>query len=83
VIQKTAGATSEPISSTADLLLWYARDRERVKFRSLFTDKLKSEGIDRYDQVELSDGARRPMTADEKGSQALLPVGLDDFSSAL
>jgi len=79
VIQKTAGATSELISSTADFLLWYARDRERVKFHSLFTDKLRSEGIDRYDQVELSDGTRRPMTADEKDSPASLPVGARRF----
>ena len=36
VVQKTTGATSELVATTADFVLWYAKDRERVKYRPLF-----------------------------------------------
>lgn len=35
----TAGATSEFLAGTADYILWFARDRERTKFRRLFSAK--------------------------------------------
>src|SRR5262249_6232940 len=42
--RKTAGANSpvakvEVVASVADYLLWYARDRERVKYRQLYVQK--------------------------------------------
>jgi adenine-specific DNA-methyltransferase len=38
---KTAGQTSDLVASVTNYLLWYARDREHVKFRRLFRMKTK------------------------------------------
>ena len=73
---KTTGATVVLLPGTADYLLWYAKNRESVKYRRLFSVKsLGGEGAGKYDQVELFDGLRRPMNAEEKGDPRRLPVG--------
>ena len=36
---KTSGQTSELLSGVSDYLVWYAKDRSKVKFRQLFEDK--------------------------------------------
>lgn len=68
-----AGARSKLLPSTNDYLLWYAKNPDKVKFRKIFINKLNSDTIDRYDQVELSDGSRRRLTSEEKGNPGLLP----------
>ncbi len=75
VIRKTAGQTSELLSGTADFILWYAKSKDTVKFRALYTDKLTSDSMERYDQVELPSGLRRPLTMDEKADDKLVPTG--------
>lgn len=71
---KTTSATSELLPSTNDFLLWYARDIQRVKYRQLYLDKqLGGEGASAYTRVELPDGARRAMTADERSDPSLFP----------
>lgn len=73
---KTTSATADLLAGTADYLLWYARDRERVKFRPLHTMKgVGGEGAGKYDQVELADGTRRPMSAAERRAPEQLPPG--------
>ena len=64
--QKTGGAASKLIASTVDYLLWYAKDKERVKFRGLFTPRTAGDtSLDRYDQLLLPDGKIRRLTPDE------------------
>ena len=73
---KTAGATSDLLPGTADYLLWYAKDRNQVKFRSLFSEKeLGGSGAAKYDQVEEVDGTRRPMSSGEKRDPSLVTPG--------
>src|SRR3984957_541852 len=73
---KTTGATVVLLPGTADYLLWYAKNKECVKYRRLFSLKsLGGEGAGKYDQVELLDGNRRPMNAEEKADSKRLPVG--------
>lgn len=72
VTRKTAGQPSELLAGTADYILWFAKDRERIKARKLYLDKIEGVSIERYDQAELADGTRRPMTADEKEDPASL-----------
>lgn len=50
-----------------------------MQYRKIFTNKLTARAIDRYDQVELSDGDRRPLTLDEKASPDLLELGTRRF----
>lgn len=66
---KTTGATARGLPSTLDYLLWYARDRDQVKYRQLYLEKeYGGEGADKYDQIELAGGTRRALTAVEKTS---------------
>jgi adenine-specific DNA-methyltransferase len=70
--KKTTGAGSP--SGTTDLppavfdhLLWYARDRERVKYRRLFRAKdFGEEGATQYRWVEDDSGARRQLNSGEQ-----------------
>lgn len=74
--QKTSGQTARYLSGTADYLVWYARDLEKMKYRSLFTLKqLGGAGSAMYQFVELSSGERRRMTASEQNERTALPEG--------
>ena len=72
---KTGGATADLLPGTADYLVWYAKDRDQIKYRRLFTAKeVGGSGASKYDQVELADGRRRQLTADERTNPATLPA---------
>jgi adenine-specific DNA-methyltransferase len=84
---KTASSTVNFLAGTADYIVWFARQRDRVKYRQLYlekgTDKL---GAGKYDQVQLLDGTRRPITREERLNSELLPRGarlyrLDNLTS--
>ena len=70
----TSGFTSNTLSRAGDYILWYAKDRKAIKYRQLFTDKLSPVDDDKtkYDQVELPDGTRRALTAQEKRDEIIL-----------
>jgi adenine-specific DNA-methyltransferase len=79
VFKKTTGAGSpaigtEVLPATVDFLLWYARDRGRVKFRQLYLPRL-GEGWVNYDYVRLPDGEHRRMTREERQDWSLLVEG--------
>jgi adenine-specific DNA-methyltransferase len=72
---KTVGATSELLPGTVDYLLWYARDREVVKYRPLFFDKkVGGVGATGYTKVQLADGTRRPLSEEERVNPGVLPT---------
>jgi adenine-specific DNA-methyltransferase len=55
VFRTTSSQTDELISAVSDYLLWYCRDRSRVKYRQLFRPREAGvEGM--YDWVEREDG---------------------------
>jgi adenine-specific DNA-methyltransferase len=70
--RKTSGANSpvarvDVIASVADYLLWYARDRENLKYRQLYLDKEPGgEGSGQYTWVEFPGEEARPLTRDER-----------------
>ena len=43
IVGKTAGAGMEHLDLVADYILFYAKNKEQLKFRTLFTDKTESE----------------------------------------
>jgi adenine-specific DNA-methyltransferase len=62
------------LDNVADYLLWYTRNRMRVKFRELHRPKDLAEGTGaRYNQVEEADGTARPITREEAFDPTLLP----------
>ncbi|MEZ5936093.1 MAG: site-specific DNA-methyltransferase [Alphaproteobacteria bacterium] len=71
---KTSSATSELIASTSDYLLWYAKAKSLVKYNRLYQRKvLGAEGSSGYNRIELPNGSRRSMTAEERKNFELLP----------
>jgi adenine-specific DNA-methyltransferase len=65
---KTAGATSDFLSGTADYIVWYARDRGAAKFRQVYLDKaVGGTGASKYSQTDV---AGRPFRLDNLTSQS-------------
>ena len=77
---KTSSSTSE-FGGTADLVLWYVKERESAKFRNLYLRKVTGgAGGSGYTRVELPDGTRRPLTKAEIADNSALPVGARIFA---
>jgi adenine-specific DNA-methyltransferase len=77
-VQKTSGHESALLPEVCDYLLWYAKDRPRVKYRQLFERRHENPGGP-YSQVELIDGTRRAMTLAERSDPTRLPPGARVF----
>ncbi|MBN1929718.1 MAG: site-specific DNA-methyltransferase [Chlorobiaceae bacterium] len=73
---KTASQTSNQLASTVDYLIWYGKDSSQTKYRQLYQEKsFETDNSGVYDKVELPDGTRRKMNAEEKLNLELLPNG--------
>ncbi len=78
--EMTSSTTS--ISSVFDYLLWYAKDRGRMKYRPLhikWDERQPDPLLESYTRVKLPDGTHRRMTNLEKENPALLPEGSRRF----
>jgi adenine-specific DNA-methyltransferase len=73
----TSSQTSDLLASTHDYLIWYARNRQFIKFRQLYKSKVVGEeGGTKYNSVELSSGERGPTSRIVEGD---LPKGARVF----
>ena len=94
--KKTTGAGSPnellAPASVGDYVLWYAKDKEKYKFRPLFKEKtFGGEGSSAYKKIELADGTRMSISEWEKKNKKVFsydarPVGskvyaLDNLTS--
>jgi len=74
VFLKTTGTGSGLLDNSCDFILWYARNRELVKYRQSLEQRTPEDEVNlRF--VELPDGIRRPMSRDEFLRKIALPVG--------
>ena len=72
----TSSQTDRLLPSVADLLLWYAKDASQVKYRPLFEPKTLEDDVGgRYTRIELPNGERRPMNAEERASERAIKPG--------
>jgi adenine-specific DNA-methyltransferase len=84
---KTSSATADLLASTSDYLLWYAKAKPTIKYNQIYQRKvLGGEGASGYNRIEMPDGSRRTMTAEERSNLDLLPEGarvltLDNLTS--
>ena len=78
-IAKTAGASSELMAGIADYLLWYAKDKDHIKYRQLYSDKTDGEGDSEYHYLLLPDGTSRSMTAAERAGTEKIPARAERF----
>jgi adenine-specific DNA-methyltransferase len=74
IFLKTGGATSEFIPGVYDAIIWYAKDKERLKYRQLY--KLKEvggAGGSAYNRLLNADGSWRALSRDEKLDPSSIP----------
>ncbi|MGB9755176.1 DUF559 domain-containing protein [Roseiflexus castenholzii] len=61
-----------------DYLVWYSKDKSRLKYRPLFLYKDSGEGT-QFTYIEMKDGTRRSTTRDERLHPELMPDGARVF----
>ena len=77
---KTAAQSSELIPSVCDYILWYAKSRERVKYRQAYREKSELATLkDAYSNVLFPDGSVRKGTTEEIDGVKELPAGAKLF----
>ena len=81
---KATAQTSNYLSSSSDYLVWYGRDKARLKYRTLLHEKrIGQSGATNYTNVESTDGtSSRRLTRREKEDPSLIPTGEKVFSLA-
>lgn len=71
--RKTGGLMGKYIPGTFDFLIWYAKNKEEMKYKQLYLPKKVGEGTgEQYTYVEEPDGTRRSMTSEEKKNPNLV-----------
>jgi adenine-specific DNA-methyltransferase len=70
--KKTLPLGSSGLAGVSDYIIWYAKNKEKLKYRQLYTNKPIGQGTG-YTWVEFKDGSRRKMTTEEKNNPSLLP----------
>lgn len=79
VYKKGGTATASHLSNVTDFIIWYAKNKAKIKYHQLFERKTVGVGAstgERYDQLESPDGTiRRPMTKEEKDNPNTIPSG--------
>ena len=80
--KKPGQRSAQHLPLLTDFIILYARDREKMKYRQLYTEKsLAGEGGDHYTQVELEDGSTLPLTHEQRLYPAKLPPGAKVFET--
>ena len=70
---KSGKNPSNLIGSTTDYLVWYAKDKEHVKYRQLYVErKPGTPSFDVYRYIELDDGTVRKLTPEEMNDKTFL-----------
>ncbi len=75
--------SSTGLASVSDYLLWYAKDREKMKYNQLYMERDERTPeplLRRYYNVELPDKTRRRMLKNEMEDPFLLPEGSRRFA---
>ena len=90
---KTTGGAGAPgelknIAATSNFIIWYAKEKEALKYRPLFGGRDPRDFVDEfnYKWIELPDGSRRGMDRAERRFEKPLPPGariynLDNLTS--
>lgn len=77
---KTGGFASTTLANISDFLLWYAKKKESIKYRAIYTPKKAARDAGQYNWVELPDGTVRQMSDNELNEVDPLPSGSKIFA---
>lgn len=69
----TSGFPSNTLARTGDYVVWYAKDKNKVKYRQLFNEKDISLEGGRYKWIKFDDGTYRGLTTKEISGETPLP----------
>jgi len=72
---KTAAFAGNLLSRNYDYLIWYARDKARVKYRQLFLPKQERTELGTFSWIEMLDGSCRRLSRAEMKGEVELPEG--------
>ncbi|MGB3478058.1 MAG: site-specific DNA-methyltransferase [bacterium] len=73
---KTSGQSSELIPSVSDYLIWYCKEKTKIKYRQLFIEKgMGQDSLKSYQFVELPEGKNRKLSDEEKNDLNKIPKG--------
>ena len=76
IFSKTAGATSEFLPGTYDILIWYSKSKPSLKFRQPWNVKqIGGDGGSAYTRVRQPDLSLRTLTKQEVAAPDLIPKG--------
>jgi len=78
--KKTAYQSTGLLANIMDYILWYAKDKRKVKYRQLYMPKEELQSSYLFKYIELANGKRRLMTNDEMKNPKLLPTGSKKFA---
>lgn len=72
-LKKTAGQDELLINNVADFILWFAKDKSRLKYRDALTLRTKSyQELGQYTRLQSEDLLRRPMTREHFDARGML-----------
>ena len=72
----TGGFETIALSRSGDNIIWFSKDKDRLKYRGLFLPKeSKATGGWAHNYTQLPDGTRRRLTTEERQGSAPLPSG--------
>jgi adenine-specific DNA-methyltransferase len=78
--KKVSAMYSKDLASICDYLLWYTNNKDKFKFRPLFTIRTpEDETAKEYTYIELENGERRKLTKSELENRVLLPKNVKFF----
>ena len=81
----TGGSSTSHLPQIADYLLWYARDRRRMKYRQLYEPLTRAEVIESFSwhvMVELPDGQCRQPQRDTQKARVTGPFTVEERARA-
>ncbi|MBQ8506734.1 MAG: site-specific DNA-methyltransferase [Clostridia bacterium] len=73
--KKTSGQASNIVAGVCDYLVWFAKDKSKVKSRLLYGLLGDDVSDSSYNCIDLPDGSWRRLTKDELTGKAPMPVG--------
>lgn len=75
VFQTTSGFETNTLSRAGDMIVWYAKKADVVKYHSLYYKQNVTPGENLYTWLLFPDGSQRSMTLEEKENPKLIPQG--------
>jgi adenine-specific DNA-methyltransferase len=76
--RKTSPLGSVGLAGVSDYIIWYAKNKENIKYRQLYEPKSIGAGSN-YTWVDLPSGERRKMTKEERLDMSKIPEGAKIF----